>query len=153
MLLSQSIITYFHFVGIFILITSLVIEYLLFKKEIAITNAKIISKADIWYGIASGIIALTGLLKMFYFGKGSDYYINNHLFWGKIALFSIVGLLSISPTVRFIKWRKKIKQGEGIQLSETEFKRTKRIILLEIIFFTFIPLLATLMARGFGYVA
>lgn len=68
-----------------------------------------------------------------------------------MALFSIIGLLSIMPTIRFIKWRKKIKQGEGIQLNELEFKRTKRIILLEIIFFLFIPLLATLMARGFGY--
>ncbi len=151
MLFYHSLITYFHFIGIFILISTLILEYVLFEKSLSNNTAKLISQADVWYGISAVIIVISGLLKLFYFGKGSTYYINNSIFWGKMALFSIIGLLSIMPTIRFIKWRKKIKQGEGIQLNELEFKRTKRIILLEIIFFLFIPFLATLMARGFGY--
>ena len=88
---------------------------------------------------------------MFYFGKGSDYYMNNYIFWTKIGLFGLVGLLSVIPTVRFLAWRKKIKQGDDFQFSDIEYKSTKSIILLELILFTFIPLMAVFMARGFGY--
>lgn len=36
----------------------------------------------------------------------------NSLFHAKLGLFILVGLLSILPTVVFIKWRKTLKAGQ-----------------------------------------
>ena len=149
----QALVTYFHFMGIFTMITVLVLEAVLFKPEPSRSIVKIIMKADIMYGIAAVVIALTGALKLFYFGKGFNYYAHNHIFWTKIMLFTFIGLLSIYPTIVFLSWRKEIKQDRLPELSLKQFSIISRIIIAEIVLFLFIPFCATLMARGFGYVA
>lgn len=70
MLFYHSLITYFHFIGIFILISTLILEYVLFEKSLSNNTAKLISQADVWYGISAVIIVISGLLKLFFLVKG-----------------------------------------------------------------------------------
>jgi putative membrane protein len=102
------------------------------------------------YGGAALLILATGLLKYFLFGKGISYYSHNYLMWIKLGMFTLVGLLSIYPTVYFLKWRKKIADKTAIIITDKEFKTISMCIHLELGIAIFIPLLATFLARGFG---
>ena len=146
-----AIITYLHFVGIIILFVSLGVELVLFQKEISHTNAKRIRLADAFYGISSVIIMSSGLLKAIEFGKGWAYYSHNWLFWSKIGAFSVIGLLSIYPTIYFFRWAKALKNGETISVSEANYSLIKKLLIIEIGIAFFVPLLAVFMARGFGF--
>lgn len=146
-----AVTTYFHFVGIIILFVSLFVEWILFQREISKANVKRIRTADAFYGIASIIIFSTGLLKAIQLGKGWDYYSHNWLFWSKIATFSIVGILSIYPTIYFFRWAKTIKNANAISLPERDYLIIKKLIFIEIVIAFFIPLFAVFMARGLGY--
>ena len=149
-MIAQAIITYLHYASFIVLFVSLIIEAVLFRKDITDTMARIIGRVDAWYGIASVMVLATGFSKMFLFGKGVLYYTNNYLLWGKIGLFTVVGLLSIYPTVYFLRWRKKLKNGESIVIPKNDYRLISRLILIEIIVASLIPLLAVFMARGFG---
>lgn len=141
-----SIVAYFHIAAIFVLFSSLIVELTFLKKEMDKDDLKKITKADLFFGIFAGLTVVLGLLRMFYFGKGVDYYLMNSLFTIKLSAFLIVGLLSIYPTVTFIKTRK--VKSNVIHLQQ--YATIKRILMTELAILLFIPFLAVLVANGFG---
>ncbi len=149
-MLTTAIITYFHFVSIILLFVSLTAEKLLFKPSVDQKAAKKIMVFDSLYGIAALLLMTTGFLKFFLYGKGSSYYLHNYLMWIKLGLFTVVGLLSIYPTVYFLKWRKIIKAGNEIVIPESDYKKISIFIHIELAVAILIPLFATLLSRGFG---
>ena len=76
----------------------------------------------------------------------------NSLFHAKLGLFILVGLLSIVSTVVFIKWRKTLKAGQVPAPSARQVRLVTWSIRLELLQLLAIPLLATLMARGYGVI-
>jgi hypothetical protein len=56
------------------------------------------------------------------FEKGSAFYFGNPFFNAKMALFVLVGLVSIYPTVRFIKWRAQMRAGARAMVSAGEHR-------------------------------
>jgi putative membrane protein len=103
------------------------------------------------YGLSSIFVVTTGLLRVFFYAKGSDYYFSNGIFILKFSLFIVVGLLSIVPTITFLKLRKQVKQED---LNEIELPKYRFILLsvrLELIILLLIPLLAVLMANGVDF--
>ena len=57
------------------------------------------------------MLLVVGLLRVYYFEKGAAFYFGNAFFIAKLALFIVVGLLSIYPTLEFSAWRKALKQA------------------------------------------
>ncbi len=102
------------------------------------------------YGLSSVFLVATGLLRVFYFGKGDTYYFANWIFILKFSLFILVGLLSIYPTVLFLKLNKKLKKSAEPSIEIPKFSLVKRIVISEILIVLIIPLLAILMAQGVG---
>ena len=43
------------------------------------------------FGIAAGALLVIGLLRVFFFEKGAEYYFHSHAFLGKLTLFVVVG--------------------------------------------------------------
>lgn len=138
---------YIHFVSIFVIISTLVSEHLLIKKELSRKEIGRLAQIDAVYGIASLVLLVAGLtLWLGSVGKPSVYYSKNWIFHTKITLLLLVGLLSIFPTVFFIKNRK------GNPEDVITIPRSIFILLrLELLLLFIIPLLAGLMARGVGY--
>ena len=126
--------------------SSLVVELTVLKKEMNRKEAGKLVKADLLFGIFAGLTAIFGLLRMFYYGKGVDYYLINPLFIIKLSAFILVGLLSIYPTITFLKLRK--TKREIINLKQ--HKIMKLLIITEIAMLLIIPLLAVLVANGIG---
>jgi putative membrane protein len=65
-----------------------------------------VGRVDLWYGILAGVIIIVGFLRATVAAKGWAYYSVNLFFWLKIATFLVIGLLSIPPTVQFIRWQR-----------------------------------------------
>lgn len=138
---------YVHFISIFAIVASLVSEHLLLKKEVTRAELDRLSKIDAVYGIAALILVSVGLtLWLGSIGKPAIYYTKNWIFLTKVGLFSLVGILSIYPTVFFIKNRNG-DPDELVKIPSSIFWMLRFELLLLFV----IPLLAGLMARGVGF--
>ena len=65
-----------------------------------------------------------------------------------MTLFVIIGLLSIYPTVIFIRWRRITAAGQTPTLALGQFKRIQMILRVEMLLLLIAPLFATGMAHG-----
>jgi putative membrane protein len=59
-------------------------------------------------------------------------------------------LLSIDPTLRYIRWNRTVRQNQLPEISEAEYGRTRLLLALQMIGLVVILLAAPLMARGVG---
>ena len=105
--------------------------------------------ADGWWGIAALLWIVTGLIRVFSsLEKGAAYYLHNHLFYGKMALLLLILALEIYPMTTLIKWRKRARQREPLDLSSAP--RMARISVAQAVAVIGMVLAATGMARGYG---
>ena len=149
--MNSAIMAFLHHIFAFGLTACLVYELVTFRRELTLEDARKIQRADLLYGVSSGLLLVVGLLRVFYFEKGAAFYMQSPFFWVKMGTFLIVGLLSISPTIRFLRWNSLLKQDQVPVLSEAEYVRTRRLLWLEVTGIAVILLSASLMARGIGF--
>ena len=102
---------FLHHLAVFILVTSLVVELALMYQTFNQQTAKTLCIFDGLYGASAGLIVLIGSLRVMSYEKGADYYLHSGPFLIKMVIFSLVGLLSLYPTVVFFKWGKILRQG------------------------------------------
>lgn len=151
--MAQAIAAYLHYLSIFILFSLLVLEHRLFKLPLDLERARSLIRVDIAYGLSAGLVLATGLARVLWYGKGTEYYLKNSVFHAKIGLFVLVALLSALPTFVFLNWRNALKAGQVPQVSPKTAKLVIMTIRLELLLVLIIPLLAALMARGFGVIS
>lgn len=147
----EVIIPYLHYIGIMALMGSLISEHLILKANMGSEQIKSLAGIDLVYGLSAILVLVTGLLRWFIYGKfGSDYYLSNPLFHTKLTLFVILAVLSIFPTLKFLKWRRQVKSGHDPDITEKAVKRLLMFIRFELLIMIVIPLLAVLLALGYG---
>lgn len=149
-MLINSLVASLHHLLAFTLTAALVYEFVAYRRGLTVAEARRIQRVDLVYGISAGLLIVVGLLRVFYFEKGPNFYLNNHVFWTKMALFVLIGLLSIYPTIRYIKWNPKLKENTAPEIPEVEFKNVRRLLWLEMTGIALILFAAPLMARGIG---
>jgi len=143
----EIILRYLHFVSIFAIVGTLSVEFILLKKELPKSIINFLSRIDGLYGIAALTLLAAGLtMWLGGYGKPTQYYSLNWIFLCKVGLFTVIGLLSIYPTVFFIKNRK--GNPEDLVIIPNIIFWMLR---LELNFLLVIPLLAGLMSRGIGF--
>ena len=150
MLIVHSIMASLHHLAAFTVAATLIYEFVAYRKGLGIEEARRIQRVDLVYGISAGLVVLVGLLRVFFFEKGANYYTHNPMFWIKMSLFVIIGLLSIYPTIRFIKWNSFISAGQAPEIPDDEFKRIRLLLSLELVGLALILFAAPAMARGIG---
>ena len=142
----EIILRYVHFISIFTIVGTLVSEYLLLKNEMTRAELSRLARIDAVYGLAALVLLGAGLLLWLgSIGKPAEFYSKNWIFLTKIFLFIIVGLLSIYPTVYYIKNRKG-QPDVSVKIPKVIFWMLR----LELILVFIIPILAGLMAKGIG---
>jgi len=77
--------------------------------------------------------------------KGWAYYSHNAFFWAKMAGFAAIGLLSVPPTMEFIRWRKLAAAPD-----DAAVKSARRYLHAELGLFVLLLVFAAAMARGYG---
>ncbi len=145
----QSAITaYLHYLGFMIAFGALVIEHLTLKKDLSLAEAWRVVIADGIYGLSATIILITGILRVIYFGKGTDYYLSSPVFYTKISIFIVISLLSLYPTFSFLTWIKDLRNKQTPNLELPQVQRLGWLIRGELAGFVIIPLFAAILARG-----
>jgi putative membrane protein len=114
-------------------------------------TVRLLGRFDAAYGVLALAILVVGFGRVWHGAKGADFYMDNPVFWAKIAAFGVVGFLSIRPSMRIAGWQKLLKADATFVPPLDEISKLRRILLAEIHVFTLIPILAAAMARGIGY--
>lgn len=138
------LIRYLHLFAVIVLAGTLIIENIAINKQISREDLRNLLKVDAAYGLSAALVALMGISLWLWVGKPSSFYTSNPVFHAKLALFVCVGLISIYPTLFFLRQRK--AQAEPILVPAGVI----RALRIELILLALIPLLAFLMARGVG---
>lgn len=144
---TNSVVAYLHYLGFMLAFAALTIEIFNLKKEMTLDEAKRVAFADAAYGAAATIILITGILRVLYFGKGTEYYLSNPFFYAKIGIFILVSLFSLYPTFTFLTWIKDFQINKPPSLEIAKINRLSWLIKGELFGFTLIPLFAAIMAR------
>jgi putative membrane protein len=126
-----------------------IIAYELAAVRIGIDGAAIarIARVDALYGLLAVGIVAAGLARAVYAAKGWEYYAGNHWFWAKMGAFAVLGLLSIMPTVAFIRWRRAVRANPAFSPDERQVRAVRRHLWMEVAVFGAIPAFAAAMAR------
>jgi Predicted membrane protein len=143
---TEIFLRYIHFISIFAIVGTLVSEHLLLKKMMTRAEISRLSRIDAVYGLAALSLLTAGLtLWLGGIGKPAEFYSGNWIFHTKISLFLLIGILSIYPTVFFIRNRK----GHADELVSVPGK-VFWLLRFELLLLLIIPLFAGLMAKGIG---
>lgn len=149
-MMADLVLAVLHFVMIFALVGILGAEAGLVHEGMNGMQASRVAVLDRSYGAAAGLLLMVGFLRVFYGAKGTAFYLENPVFWAKITAFMLVAALSILPTVRFFAWQRRARKEPGFQPPAADVRSVRRLIVAQAAVLLVIPLLAGLMARGYG---
>ena len=144
---------FLHHAAAFALVAALAVELVLVHPPIDVERARKLLRTDMAIGIAAGSVLVVGMLRVLYFEKGPAYYFHNAAFLGKLALFVLIALASIYPTLRFVSWRSSVRSGEAPSVDAATLRTIRRILHVELAGVVLLILCAALMARGIGTLA
>ena len=142
----QIIFAYVHYLTFALLAACLLIEFLLLAQSMPAATVRRIRRVDTIYAISAVVMLASGVGRVFT-EKGLDYYLANHVFGLKMILFAAIGLLSIYPTIRFVRW---VPDGERWSVEPSEYGWIRRLLHVQLALLLLLPLCAVLMARGIG---
>jgi putative membrane protein len=143
--MTDFILAVAHHLLIFIIFGVLFGEFLLVRPGMSTLTVKQVSSIDLIYGVAAGLVVIVGFGRLHLAAKGWEYYSTNWCFWAKIGVFAAIGLLSVRPTMLFLRWRR-----AGVAPANAEVAGVRRIIHIELALFALLPVFAAAMARGYG---
>jgi putative membrane protein len=146
--MTSAVFSFLHFAAVFGIVATLAIEAAVLSAAPTWRDARLLQRCDRWYGISALAILVVGFLRVLFFEKGPAYYFGNPFFHAKLTLFVVIGLLSIYPTIRFIKWRHWTREGQAPVVSTGEFRLIRGVLYAEAVLLLGVVLCAALMARG-----
>jgi len=147
---QDAILQFLHISAILALVVFITSEAAICRPEWM--NADIVDRlvrVDRIYGIAAMAVLVTGFIRIYWGSKGAAWYWGNWLLHLKLTAFVAVALISIAPTLRFLRWRKAVR-ADGTLPSADEVRRTRKLVMLQAHIIPLVPLAAVFLARGFG---
>jgi putative membrane protein len=148
--MADLILAVLHHLLILSLAGLLSVERVLVRPGLSGSSLRILVKMDAAYGATAGLILVVGFCRVYWGAKGAAFYLENPLFWAKIAAFAVVGLLSILPTIIILRWGKQAKADPAFAPSDADIAKVRRALGWELVVFALIPIFAAAMARGYG---
>lgn len=150
-MLTDLTLAAFHHLLFFGLISMLVTQSVLLSRPIDAAALKRLGGVDRGYGITAVLLLAVGFGRVFHGIKGYDFYLHNPWFHAKLTAFVLVAVLSIWPTLRFLRWRKALKADPAFVPAAAEVAGLSRIIRFELMLIAVIFVLAAAMARYGGF--
>lgn len=150
MLLHYASLSWLHFVFAFILVGALSAEAFLLRLPIDSRIARVLLRADLFYGVSSVLLIVAGISRVLWGDKGWAYYQAQPFFWAKMATFLVIGALSIAPTRAFMRWVKAYNADPAFTPPAAEVSKVRRFVMIEVHLIVLLLLFAALMARGVG---
>ncbi|MGO4220537.1 DUF2214 family protein [Lysobacter sp. TAF61] len=139
-----------HHLLVYALIAMLVGESVLLRGGVDRTTLQRLAGLDRGYGICAMLLIVVGICRITFGIKGYDFYLHNPWFHAKMTAFVLVGLLSILPTVRLLRWRKALAANPSFLPDAAEVGKLRGIVRFELILIAAIFVFAAAMARYGG---
>ena len=141
-------IRYLHFLSILLVYAAVFAEYIMLSRSLRRKKLSFLAKIDGVYGIASIFVVGAGMAMWFGFDAGlgfkpAAWYMENPIFHLKYGLFIVVGILSIWPSIFFMRQRKGNQEEEVLIPNQI-----RTIVCVELVILSLIPILAVLAAAG-----
>jgi putative membrane protein len=146
----EAILAYLHILAILTMVVFISSEAALCRVQWL--NAAVVerlAKVDMVYGIAAIAVLATGFARTWWGIKGTVWYWTNPLLHVKLALFIIIGVISIFPTLTYVRWRKTLRSSGSLP-AEADIRKTRKLVMIQAHIIALIPLVAVFFARGFG---
>jgi len=135
---------YLHFLAIFSLVGALIIKNMAIKPVLKDEDAHNLAKVNAVYSLSAVLAFVFGLVLWLWVGKPAEFYTLNPLFLLKLGLFAFIALLSVFPSLFFVR-------NYRVRNREIPVPRSiQMLIRLELVLLVFISITASLMARGIG---
>jgi len=147
-MLRESLLAYAHFVAILSLVVFITSKAALCRSEWL--NAAVVRRLvrlDQIHLAAAVVVLATGIARTWWGFKGTDWYWHQPLLHLKLTLFVIMGLITIKPTVSFMRWQHHL-DANGALPSDDEVRGVRRLLMIQAHVLVLIPLAANLLARG-----
>jgi putative membrane protein len=142
---------FIHHAAAFVLVAVLFTELVVLRNDLTVASARSVLRMDTIAGIAAPLLLIVGLLRVFYTEKNAAYYFASGAFLTKLTLFIIVGLMSIYPTVKYLRWRAALREQRVPDFDAGSRRRVRMFIHIELTLLFIIMLMAVMMARGIWY--
>lgn len=136
-----------HFLFAFTLVACLAAELALLRGPAGQLPLASLAKVDALYGLSAVLLVAVGLYRALHLDKGWEYYSHSVPFIIKLSLFGAIALLSVYPTIQFIRAR---RGGRGMAAGTA--RRIRTIVVLELFLAAVLVACASMAARGIGFV-
>lgn len=134
-----------HHLLIFGLVVMLAVERTLLNAPVI--DVKRLARLDGGYGGTATLVIVVGVCRVIWGGKGWAFYETNPFFWAKMGVFLLIGLLSIPPTITFLRWSRQAKADAGFRPPAVQVARARNLVGWELILIFPLVALAAAMAR------
>ncbi|MFV8784302.1 DUF2214 family protein [Microbulbifer sp. SA54] len=145
-----ALFAFLHHLAFLAMTTVLTMQLVLLGQPLTLPSARKLRVVDRILGVSAVALLVLGLLRVFFFEKGPGYYFHNGAFHAKLTLFFIAALLSIYPTIQFLRWGKAVRQQQIPQLDDRKRRWMRIIVHTELTAIIGMALCAALMAKGIG---
>jgi putative membrane protein len=136
-----------HHLAILSLILIVGAELALSRGALSASTVRRLASVDLGYGVSAGLIIVVGVCRVIFGAKGWVFYAHNPWFAAKMATFLVVGLLSIYPTVMFLRWRRAADADAAFSPPAVDVAAVRRTIVIEAALLGLIVAFAAAMAR------
>jgi putative membrane protein len=134
-----------HHITVFGLVALLAMEWVMLR-DASVDPARL-TKVDAGYGLVAGLAVVIGICRVIWGGKGWAFYEANPFFWAKMGLFVLMALVSIGPTLLFIRWRRAAAGAAAFTPPAKDLKRARTWVRLEALLLILLLGCAAAMAR------
>ena len=144
----EAVLAALHLLAILTLVVFLSSQAALCRPEWM--NAAVVrrlARLDIIYGVAAGLLLLSGIARVLWGIKGMGWYLGQPMLHLKVTLFVLAALLSIKPSIDFRRWAKAL-QADGSLPAEDAVRRTRRWIMWQAHLIPVIAVIAVFWSRG-----
>lgn len=148
---TDLILAILHHILIFAIAAIIAAELVLVRRGLKGETVPMLARMDGLYGLLALLVLAVGVGRVVFGLKSWEYYVWYWAFWAKMAAFAAVGLLSIVPTMRFVRWRNAASGNVGYAVPDAEIASVRFYLHAEASIFLLIPAFAAVMARGVGY--
>lgn len=149
--MTDLILAILHHLLVFALFSIFAVQMTLVRPGLGASTVSRLARLDGAYGGIAMAVIIVGFARAIFGLKGWDYYSTYWVFWAKVGVFLVVGLLSVPPTLRFRRWLGATKADASYVVPDDEVGAVRRWLGREGLVLLLIPILAAMLARGVGY--
>jgi putative membrane protein len=108
-MLRDFLLASLHHLLAFGLVAMLTAESMLLSRPLDRAALQRLSRLDLGYGLIAVSLLAAGLARVFHGLKGAGFYLHNPWFHAKLGAFLLAALVSIIPTLAFLRWRRALR--------------------------------------------